>query len=161
MPAFSNSQQIRAVARSGLIEESMLMVVQTFQAPRLRCCLFELDSVDYVYVRPGTQRSTFNGRLMEREQSLEETLHAARKAETSTKHMKSLKEENSIVENVDVVGRKGQKSQWAMPCGNCSIPHAPASCPAAGRRCHKRRKMSHFSRMCRGPEGAKEADKYS
>ena len=46
-------------------------------------------------------------RLMEREQSLEKTLQAARIAETSKQHMKSLKEENSRVENVDVVGRKG------------------------------------------------------
>lgn len=92
-------------------------------------------------------------RLMEREQSLEKTLQATRIAETSKQHMKSLKEENSRVENVDVVGRKGQRSQWETPCGNCGIRHAPASCPAAGRRCHKCRKMNHLSRMCRGPEG--------
>ena len=56
----------------------------------------------------------------------------------------------------DVVGRKGQKSQWETPCGNCGIRHAPASCSAAGRRCHKCRKMNNFSRMYRGPEGQKK-----
>ncbi|XP_068720826.1 uncharacterized protein [Montipora capricornis] len=95
-------------------------------------------------------------RLMEREQSLEKALQAARIAETSKQHMKSLKEENSKVENVDVVLGKGQKSQWGTPCGNCGIRHAPSSCPAVGRRCHKCRKMNHFSRMCRGPEGEKK-----
>ena len=77
-------------------------------------------------------------RLMERKQSLEKTLQAARIAETSKQHMKSLKEE------------------WGTPCGNCGIRHAPASCPAAGRRCHKCRKMNHFSRICRGPERQKK-----
>ena len=57
---------------------------------------------------------------------------------------------------MDVVGGKGQQTQWGKPCRNCVIPHAPASCPAAGRRCHKCRKMSHFSRMRRGPEGQKK-----
>ena len=52
-------------------------------------------------------------RLMERERSLEKTLQATRIAETSKQHMKSLKEENSRVENVDVVGRKGQRSRTA------------------------------------------------
>ncbi|CAH3154936.1 unnamed protein product [Porites evermanni] len=41
-------------------------------------------------------------RLMEREQSLEKTLQAARIAETSKQHMKSIKEEGSKVEKVDV-----------------------------------------------------------
>ena len=45
MPAFSNSRQIRAVARSGRVNESLLLVVRTFQVPRLRRCLFELDPV--------------------------------------------------------------------------------------------------------------------
>ena len=76
-------------------------------------------------------------RLMEREQSLDETLQSARIAETSKQHMKTLKEESSRVENVDVVAGKGKKSQWGTPWGNCGIWHAPASCPAAGRRCHK------------------------
>jgi len=58
-------------------------------------------------------------RLMEREKSLEKTLQAARIAETSKQHMRSLKEENSRVKNVDVLGRKGEKSQWETPCGNC------------------------------------------
>ena len=31
---------MRAVARSGLIEESLSLVVRTFQAPRLRRCMF-------------------------------------------------------------------------------------------------------------------------
>ena len=48
---------------------------------------------------------------MEREQSLEKTLQAALIAETSKQHMKSLKEENRRVEKVDVVDRKGQKTQ--------------------------------------------------
>lgn len=61
MLAFSNSQQIRAVAHSGHIEVSLLLVVQTFQAPRFRCCLFELESMGYVCVRAETQRSTFKG----------------------------------------------------------------------------------------------------
>ena len=41
MLAFSNSRQMRAVARSGLIEESLSLVVQTFQALRLRRCLLQ------------------------------------------------------------------------------------------------------------------------
>ena len=47
-------------------------------------------------------------RLMDREQ-------AARVAETRKQHMKSLKEENNRVEKVDVVGGKGQKTQWGTP----------------------------------------------
>ena len=88
-------------------------------------------------------------RLMEREQNLEKRLQTARIAETSKQHMKTLKEENTRVEKVDVVGRKGQKTQWGTPCGNCGIRHAPASRPAAGRRCDKCRKMNHFSKICR------------
>ena len=38
--AFSNSRHMRAVACSVLIEESLSLVVRTFQAPRLRRCLF-------------------------------------------------------------------------------------------------------------------------
>ena len=38
--AFSNSRQMRAVSRSGLIEESLSLGVRTFQAPKLRRCLF-------------------------------------------------------------------------------------------------------------------------
>ena len=78
-------------------------------------------------------------RLMEREQSLEKTLQAARIAETSKQHMKSIKEEGSKVEKVDVVDGKGQKPQWGMPCRSCGIRHARDSCPAAGRRCHSAR----------------------
>ena len=95
-------------------------------------------------------------RLMESEQSLEKRLQAARIAETSKQHMRSLKEENSRVENVDVVGRKGLKSHWETPCGNCGIRHAPVSFPAGGMRCCKCGKMNHFSRMCRCPEGQKK-----
>ena len=95
-------------------------------------------------------------RLMEREQSLEKTLQAARIAETSKQHMKSIKEEGSKVEKVDVVDGKGQKPQWGMPCRSCGIRHARDSCPAAGRRCHKCQKMNHFSRMCRTPDGQKK-----
>ena len=95
-------------------------------------------------------------RLMEREQSLEKTLQAARIAETSKQHMKSIKEEGSKVEKVDVVDGKGQKPQWGMPCRSCGIRHARDSCPAAGRRCHKCQKMNHFSRMCRTPDRQKK-----
>ncbi|CAH3041611.1 unnamed protein product [Porites lobata] len=87
-------------------------------------------------------------RLMEREQSLEKTLQAIGIAETSKQHMKSINEEGSKVEKVDVVDGKGQKPQWGMPCRSCGIRHARDSCPAAGRRCHKCQKMNHFSRMC-------------
>ena len=45
MPAFSNSRQIRAFARSGRVNKSLLLVVRTFQVPRLRRCLFELDPI--------------------------------------------------------------------------------------------------------------------
>ena len=60
-------------------------------------------------------------RLMEREQSLEKTLQAARIAETCKHHKKSLKEESSKVEKVDVVDGKGQKPQWGMPCRSCVL----------------------------------------
>ena len=59
---------------------------------------------------------------MEREQSLDKTLQAACIAETSKQHMKSIKEEGSKVEKVDVVDGKGQKPQWGMPCRSCGIP---------------------------------------
>ena len=95
-------------------------------------------------------------RLMEREQSLEKTLQAARFAEASKQHMKSTKEEGSKVEKVDVVDGKGQKPQWGMPCRSCGIRHAGDSCPAAGRRCHKCQKMNHFSRMCPTSDGQKK-----
>ena len=96
-------------------------------------------------------------RLMEREQSLEKTLQAARIAETCKHHKKSLKEESSKVEKVDVVDGKGQKPQWGMPCRSCAIRHAPESCPAAARRrCHKCKKMNHFSRMCPASDGQKK-----
>ena len=42
-------------------------------------------------------------RLMERDQNLEKTLTAARIAETSKQHMKSLKDESIKVEKVDSV----------------------------------------------------------
>ena len=83
-------------------------------------------------------------RLMKREQSLEKTLQAARIAEISKQHMKSIKEEGSKVEKVDVVDGKGQKPHWGMPCRSCGIRHARDSCPAARRRCHKCQKMNHF-----------------
>ena len=70
--------------------------------------------------------------------------------------MKSIKEEGSKVEKVDVVDGKGQKPQWGMPCRSCGIRHARDSCPVAGRRCHKCQKMNHFSRMCRTPDGQKK-----
>ena len=37
-----------------------------------------------------------------------------------------------------------------------NIRHAPDSCPAAGRRCHKCKKMNHFSRMCRNSDWQKK-----
>ena len=95
-------------------------------------------------------------RLMEREQSLEKTLQVARIPEISKQHMKSIKEEGSKVEKVDVVDGKGQNPQWRMPCRSCGIRHARDLCPAAGRRCHKCQKMNHFSRMCRIPDGQKK-----
>ena len=93
---------------------------------------------------------------MEREQSLDKTLQAACIAETSKQHMKSIKEEGSKVEKVDVVDGKGQNPQWGMPCRSCGIRHARDSCPAAGRRFHKCQKMTHFSRMCRTADGQKK-----
>ena len=48
-------------------------------------------------------------RLMQREQSMEKTLQAARIAETSKQPMKSLKEESSKVKKVDLVVGKGKK----------------------------------------------------
>ena len=104
----------------------------------------------------GLKDPSSKERLMEREQSLEKTLQAARIAETSKQHMKSIKEEGSKVEKVDVVDGKGQKPQWGMPCRSCGIRHARDSCPAAGRRCHKCQKMNHFSRMCRTPDTQKK-----
>ncbi|PFX13965.1 putative RNA-directed DNA polymerase from transposon X-element [Stylophora pistillata] len=59
-------------------------------------------------------------RLMEREESLEKTLQAARGTETSKRHMRSFKEESSKVEKVDVVDGKGQKPQGGMPCWSWS-----------------------------------------
>ena len=112
--------------------------------------------MDYVYVRAGTQRSTFKGKADGERTEFRENVTGARIAETSKHNMKSLKEENSRVENVNVVGGKGQKSQWGTPYGNRSIQHAPASCPATGWCCHKCSQMNHFSRMCRGPEGQKK-----
>ena len=48
-------------------------------------------------------------RLMEREQSLEKTLQAARLAEISKQHMKSLKEASSRIEKVNLEEGKGNK----------------------------------------------------
>ena len=43
-----------------------------------------------------------------------------------------------------------------MCCRSCGIRHAPDSCPAAGRRFHKCKKMNHFSRMCRTSDWQKK-----
>lgn len=104
----------------------------------------------------GLKDPSSKERLMEREQSLEKTLQAARIAETSKQHMKSIKEEGSKVEKGDVVDDKGQKPQWGMPRRSCGIRHARDSCPAAGRCRHKCQKMNHFSRMCRTPDRQKK-----
>ena len=104
---------------------------------------------------PGLKDPHSKDRSMEREQSLEKTLQAARIAKTSRQHMKNIKEEGSKVEKVDVVDGKGQKPQWGMPCRSCGIRHARDSCPASGRRCHNCQKMNHFSRMSRIPDGKK------
>ena len=92
----------------------------------------------------GLKDPSSKERLMEREQSLEKILQAARIAETSKQHMKSIKEEGSKAEEVDVVDGKGHTPQWVMPCRSCGIRPARDSCPAAGRRCHKCQKMNHF-----------------
>ncbi|KAJ7370328.1 hypothetical protein OS493_033125 [Desmophyllum pertusum] len=93
---------------------------------------------------------------MERDHNLEKTLQAARIDETSKQHMKSLKDESSKVENVDYVGSQGRKHQGGTSCGNCGISHAQNSCPAAGRRCHKCKKLNHFARMCRAAAGQRK-----
>lgn len=62
-------------------------------------------------------------RLMEREQNLEKTLTAARIAETSKQHMKSLKDKGSIVERVDSVDDPARKHQGGLACTNCGILH--------------------------------------
>ena len=56
-------------------------------------------------------------KLMKREQSLEKTLQAARIAETSKQHVKSIKEEGSKVEKVDVVDGKGRSLNGECPVG--------------------------------------------
>ena len=97
-----------------------------------------------------------NERLMEREKSLEKTLQAARIVETSRQHTKSLKEDSSKVERVDLVVGRGQNPQGGTTCRSFGIRHAPDSCPGAGRRCHKCKRMNHFLRMCRISDGQKK-----
>ena len=90
-------------------------------------------------------------RLIERDQNLERTLQAAHIFETSKQHMKGLKDESRKVERVDALGRKGPKPKGGMTYRSCGTLHAPDSCPAAGRRCHKCKRMNHFARMCSTP----------
>ena len=93
---------------------------------------------------------------MEREQNLEKTLIAARIAETSKQHMKSLKDEDSNVERVDSVGDPTRKHQGGLACRNCVILHGKGFCPATGQQCHKCKKLNHFARMCRTSGGQKK-----
>ena len=115
-------------------------------------------------------------RLMEKDRNLEETLQAARIAETSKQHMKSLKSDSGKFESVDSLARKGtrhrgkpsryvktgQKSEPSrdrkerMSCRNCGSAHDQASCPATGRSCHKCKKMNHFAKMCRNPRSQRK-----
>ena len=95
----------------------------------------------------GLKDQSSKERLMEREQNLEKTLTAARIAETSKQHMKSLKDEDSNVERVDSVGDPARKHQGGLACRNCGILHGKWFCPAAGQQCHKCKKLNHFARM--------------
>ena len=74
-------------------------------------------------------------RLMEREQSLEKTLQASSIAETSKQHTKSLKEENSRLETVDVVAEKVRSPNGERFVG--IVVFGIHQLPAAGGRCHK------------------------
>ena len=104
----------------------------------------------------GLKDQSSKERLMEREQNLEKTLTAARIAETSKQHMKSLKDEESNVERVDSVGDPVRKHQGGLACRNCGILHGKGFCPAAGQQCHKCKKLNHFARMCRTSGGQKK-----
>ena len=55
------------------------------------------------------------------------------------------------VERLDAVGRKGPKLQRGRTCRSCGTLHAPDSCPATGRRCHKCKRLNHFARTCHTP----------
>ena len=104
----------------------------------------------------GLKDQSSKERLMEREQNLEKTLTAARIAETSKQHMKSLKDEGSNVERVDSVDGSTRKHQGGLACRNCGILHRKGLCPAAGQQCHKCKRLNHFARMCRTPGGPKK-----
>ena len=93
---------------------------------------------------------------MERDQNLEKTLTAARIAETSKQHMKSLKDEGNKVERVDSVDGSARKHQGGFACRNCGILHGKGLCPAFGQQCHKCKRLNHFARMCRTPGGNKK-----
>lgn len=93
---------------------------------------------------------------MEREQNLEKTLTAAHIAETSKQHMKSLKDEGSNIERVDLVDGSTHKHQGGLACRNCGILHGKGFRPAAGQQCHKCKRLNHFARMCRMPGGHKK-----
>ena len=104
----------------------------------------------------GLKDQSSKERLMEREQNLEKTVTAARIAEISKQHMKSLKDEDSNVERVDSVGDPARKHQGGLACRNCGILHGKGFCPAAGQQCHKCKKLNHFARMCRTSGGQKK-----
>ncbi|KAL9974005.1 hypothetical protein ACROYT_G020533 [Oculina patagonica] len=106
----------------------------------------------------GLKDPSAKERLMERDQNLERTLQAARISETSKQHMKTLKDESSKVEKVDSVDGSGRKHQGGIGCRNCGILHGLGRglCPAAGKQCHKCKKMNHFARMCQSPGGQKQ-----
>lgn len=103
----------------------------------------------------GLKDPSSKERLMERDQNLEKTLTAARIAETSKQHMKSLKDESSKVEKVDSVDGSA-KHLGGRTCRSCGILHGKDLCPAAGRQCHKCKRMNHFARMCRISGGQKK-----
>ena len=115
--------------------------------------------MDYVHVSPRAEGSVFKGKVDGERTEFRENFASSshRRNMQAPQNKKSLKEESSKVEKVDVVDGKGQKPQWGMPCRSCAIRHAPESCPAAARRrCHKCKKMNHFSRMCPTSDGQKK-----
>ena len=104
----------------------------------------------------GLKDQSTKERLMEREQNLEKTLTAARIAETSKQHTKSLKDDGSNVERVDAVDGSVPKHQGGLACRNCGILHGKGLSLAAGQQCHKCKRLNHFAKMCRIPGGHKK-----
>ena len=105
-------------------------------------------------------------RLMEKDRTLEETLQAARIAETSKQHIKSMGANAGKMESVDAVPsqrsrpwtngslkggqnvKSGSGRQEGKYCENCGRGHLPGDCVAAGRRCHNCHLLDHFARFC-------------